>query len=38
VNFGGIGTGWSASATTTFGQINNATGNRDFQFSGRITF
>jgi hypothetical protein len=38
VNFGGISTGWSASATTTFGQISNATGNRDFQFSGRITF
>jgi hypothetical protein len=38
VTFGGISTGWSASSSTTFGQISKATGNRDFQFSGRITF
>jgi Carboxypeptidase regulatory-like domain len=38
VSFGGISTGWSSAATSTFGQISTATGNRDFQFSGRITF
>jgi hypothetical protein len=37
VTFGGISTGWSA-AGGNFGQISNATGNRDFQFSGRITY
>lgn len=35
VRFGGIGVNVSAS---TFGQVTSASGNRDFQFSGRITF
>lgn len=35
VTFGGIGTDASAS---TFGEITKASGNRDFQFSGRFTF
>ncbi len=38
VNFGGISTTWSSASTTTFGQISTPTGNRDFQFSGRITY
>jgi hypothetical protein len=38
VTFGGIGTVWSSSASSTFGQVTSANGNRDFQFSGRVTF
>jgi hypothetical protein len=38
VTFGGINTTWSASSSSTFGQVTSANGNRDFQFSGRITF
>lgn len=38
VTFGGINTTWSASSSSTFGQVTSASGNRDFQFSGRITF
>ena len=35
--FGGIDVTW-APGSTTFGQVTSASGNRDFQFSGRITF
>jgi hypothetical protein len=38
VTFGGINSTWSSAATNTFGEITSASGNRDFQFSGRITF
>ena len=38
VTFGGINTVWSASPTSSFGKVTTASGNRDFQFSGRITF
>ena len=40
VTFGGISTSWAPAGTTgsTFGQVTTASGNRDFQFSGRITF
>jgi len=38
VTFGGIGTTWSKASTGTFGQVSSAPGNRDFQFSGKITF
>jgi hypothetical protein len=38
VTFGGINTQWSSSATSTFGEATTASGNRDFQFSGRVTF
>jgi len=38
VTFGGINTVWSASPTSSFGKVTTAGGNRDFQFSGRITF
>jgi len=39
---GGIGTSWSSQDETlssnTFGEVTSVSGNRDFQFSGRITF
>jgi len=38
VTFGGINTVWSPSSSSTFGQVTKASGNRDWQFSGRITF
>ena len=38
VTFGGINATWSASSSSTFGEVTSANGNRDFQFSGRITF
>ncbi len=38
VTFGGINATWSAASSSTFGEITSANGNRDFQFSGRITF
>ncbi|HXU20111.1 MAG TPA: TonB-dependent receptor [Verrucomicrobiae bacterium] len=38
VTFGGINTTWSPSASSSFGKVTSARGNRDFQFSGRITF
>lgn len=40
VKFGDIGTSWAPSTSTssTFGEVTTASGNRDFQFSGRITF
>ncbi len=38
VTFGGIGATWSSASSTTFGQVTSADGNRDWQFSGRITF
>jgi hypothetical protein len=34
----GIGQTWSSAASSTFGQITTASGNRDWQFSGRVTF
>jgi hypothetical protein len=38
VTFGGINTTWSASSSSTFGEVTSVSGNRDFQFSGRISF
>jgi hypothetical protein len=38
VTFGGIGATWSPASSTTFGQVTSASGNRDWQFSGRVTF
>jgi hypothetical protein len=38
VTFGGINTTWSPAASSTFGEVTSASGNRDFQFSGRINF
>ena len=38
VTFGGINTTWSAASTSTFGEVTSVSGNRDFQFSGRVTF
>jgi hypothetical protein len=43
VTFGGINVTWTPPTTpgqtaSTFGQVTSASGNRDFQFSGRITF
>jgi len=38
VTFTGINSTWSSATTNTFGEITSATGNRAFQFSGRITF
>ncbi|HEY5055926.1 MAG TPA: TonB-dependent receptor, partial [Acidobacteriaceae bacterium] len=38
VNFGGIGSTWSAASSSTLGEVTKASGNRDFQFSGRVTF
>jgi hypothetical protein len=38
VTFGGIGTTWSAASSSTFGEVTSVSGNRDFQFSGKITF
>jgi len=38
VTFGGIGQTWSSASSSTFGQITTASGNRDWQFSGRVTF
>jgi hypothetical protein len=38
VTFGGIQTAWSPSSTSSFGSVGSASGNRDFQFSGRIVF
>lgn len=40
VSFGAVGTAWAPSSSTssTFGEVATASGNRDFQFSGRITF
>lgn len=38
VTFGGIKTTWSSAASSTFGQVTSVSGNRDFQFSGKITF
>ncbi len=37
VTFGGIDVAW-APGSTGFGTVGSATGNRDFQFSGRIVF
>ncbi len=34
----GIGQTWSSASSSTFGQITTASGNRDWQFSGRVTF
>ncbi len=38
VTFGGINTTWSSATSNTFGEITSASGNRDFQFSGRVNF
>lgn len=38
VTFGGIGTTWSAASSSTFGKVTSVSGNRDFQFSGKVTF
>ncbi|HEY4379779.1 MAG TPA: carboxypeptidase regulatory-like domain-containing protein [Acidobacteriaceae bacterium] len=38
VTFGGINTTWSPAASSTFGEVTSASGNRDFQFAGRINF
>ena len=38
VTFGGINQTWSSASSSTFGQITSASGNRDWQFSGRVTF
>jgi len=38
VTFGGIGTTWSSSTSSTFGQVTSASGIRDFQFAGKLTF
>jgi hypothetical protein len=38
VTFGGISTTWSAASSSTFGEVTSVSGNRDFQFSGKITF
>jgi hypothetical protein len=38
VTFGGISQTWSSASSSTFGQITSASGNRDWQFSGRVTF
>jgi hypothetical protein len=38
VTFGGISQTWSSASSSTFGQITSASGNRDWQFSGRFTF
>jgi hypothetical protein len=38
VTFGGIGSTWSAASSSTFGKVTSVSGNRDFQFSGKITF
>jgi hypothetical protein len=38
VTFGGIQTAWSPSTTSSFGEVGSASGNRDFQFAGRIVF
>jgi hypothetical protein len=35
--FGGINVTW-APGSTAFGQVTSASGNRDFQFSGRVNF
>jgi hypothetical protein len=35
--FGGINVTWSPNSTA-FGQVTSASGNRDFQFSGRVNF
>ena len=37
VTFGGINAKWSP-GSTSFGQVTKASGKRDFQFAGRITF
>ncbi len=37
VRFGGINTTWSP-GSKVFGQVTSASGNRDFQFSGRVNF
>ncbi|MFT4111156.1 TonB-dependent receptor domain-containing protein [Silvibacterium sp.] len=38
VTFGGISSTWSAATSSTFGEVTSASGNRDFQFSGRVNF
>jgi hypothetical protein len=38
VTFGGINQTWASASSSTFGQITSASGNRDWQFSGRVTF
>jgi len=38
VTFGGINTTYSTASSSTFGEVTSVSGNRDFQFSGRITF
>jgi hypothetical protein len=37
VTFGGIDTTWSPNSSS-FGQVTSASGNRDFQLAGRVTF
>lgn len=37
VTFGGISTAWGP-GSTTFGTVGSASGNRDFQFAGRLVF
>ncbi|WP_245818006.1 TonB-dependent receptor [Granulicella rosea] len=36
--FGTIGSVWSTAANSTFGTVGSASGNRDFQFAGRVNF
>jgi hypothetical protein len=36
--FGGINVTWSPAASNTFGQVTSASGNRVWQFAGRLAF